>query len=284
VSLPTPILSLRGKRVFLSASIPAKERAARFRRIPDASVFITEAVIALARAVLSHGGTLVMGAHPTISPLVMQVAAEYRPPAPREDEESSWKRSSEFVREMPEPQIVVYQSKVFEGRVPDETLFLGRMGYAKIAWTERVDKERFSKRKSAPIAPKSLELMRRQMIEETRPDAMVCAGGMEGTEEEARIFSELRSDRPIFVLESTGGAAAILEGKAGVTKVRVMDREFIHEIETLRRKHPLRREKTPFSLGSEVEQERAEEPPELLPDDVLYPLIMQTIVDDLGSH
>lgn len=72
---------LRDRRALLlfSASVPAIERAEIYRRI-EAAEAIEEAVVSLARAVLSEGGTLVCGGHPTISPLLALVVREYVTP------------------------------------------------------------------------------------------------------------------------------------------------------------------------------------------------------------
>ena len=64
---------LRGRSVFLSASIPVRPG---FRRVSGAAVEIEEAVVSFARAVLKEEGTVVFGAHPSISPLVASVASE----------------------------------------------------------------------------------------------------------------------------------------------------------------------------------------------------------------
>src|ERR1700741_86045 len=86
---------LKSAAVFLGASIPDPVRwPGEF----DPGE-ITDAVVAAARAVLSAGGTLVSGAHPTITPLLLHVAAEF--PA-REDE----------------PPVLVYQSALFESVLP----------------------------------------------------------------------------------------------------------------------------------------------------------------------
>jgi hypothetical protein len=71
---------LRGKSILLSASIPAPERTDQYRSVPLGSFEIDQAVISLARAVFSEGGQLVLGGHPSISPLIAMVAGEYREP------------------------------------------------------------------------------------------------------------------------------------------------------------------------------------------------------------
>ena len=52
--------------------------------------------------------------------------------------------------------------------------------------------------------------MRETMLEAARPDAMVCIGGMEGLEDEVALALERVPRFPIYLLERTGGAAALL--------------------------------------------------------------------------
>ena len=63
---------LRDVTVFLGGSIPDP---GRWEGHFDARE-ITDATVAAARAILYAGGTLVTGAHPTIAPLILYVAAE----------------------------------------------------------------------------------------------------------------------------------------------------------------------------------------------------------------
>lgn len=273
---------LRGKTLFLSASVPNHTREKRYRRIESAHIEIEEAVISLARAVLSEEGRLVFGGHPSISPLVAMVAAEYLTPRYAESEIS-------LVEEGLAP-IAIYQSRAFEGFLPDKTWQLYRLRYADIHWTEAVSGEKYDPTLGAGAVQcaKSLSLMRRTMLEQTRPDAMVCAGGMEGVEEEMKLFREMMSGRPIYVLETTGGAAALIAhgmrelGQArGLPHepIRVFDRELLMRLEPLRAELPKARQ-------PELMQER---PYEGIPEEekefryTPYPLIMQMIVRDLSG-
>jgi hypothetical protein len=253
-----PQRRLAGCTVFLSASVPSPERAERYRRVEDAHVEIEEAVISLARAVFTEGGALVFGGHPTISPLVAMVAGEYITP-----------RLAGGSEEEVRTPIHIYQSEAYKGYVPDETLMMFRAGYATLHWTEAVDGERFDPEapRDRPRCPKSLRRMREQMIRETAPVAMVCIGGMEGVEEEAKIFRELRKREPIYVFGETGGAAALLAERRGDETLRVIDREI------LKRLGPLRRS----SERQDTRRVREEPVRDLVP----YPLIAQTLVEEL---
>ncbi|MGH8300567.1 MAG: hypothetical protein ACRET5_03775, partial [Steroidobacteraceae bacterium] len=97
--------ALRSKAVFLSASFPSGDRGQAFR--PYDAEAIADAVVAITRAVLYAGGRLVFGGHPTISPLVLLIAAELDTKG----------------------RVDIFQTRYFEGQVPPETLELDKRGY-----------------------------------------------------------------------------------------------------------------------------------------------------------
>lgn len=246
---------LRGKTIFLSASIPKPERGERYRRVSDAPFEIEQAVISLARAVFSEGGHLVFGGHPTISPLVAMVVGEYREP-----------RFAESGKDRNAAPVEIFQSQAFEGHLPDETLLMYRLGYASITWVEAVDNERYqpdAQNNEAPC-PRSMERMRTRMLDQSSPDAMVCIGGMEGLEAEVKLVIEKLPKMPIYVLERTGGAAGLLRNLYP-NNLRMIDTEVILRVEKLR-----------ADIQSVIEQKRHRA---LVP----YPLVMQTIVEEI-SH
>jgi hypothetical protein len=146
-----------------------------------------------------------------------------------------------------------------------------RLGYATLTWTDAVDGEEFDPETqyTEPPCPKSLRDMRIAMIRDLRPVAMVCIGGMEGVEEEFKVFTELRNGFPIYALTSTGGAASILAEHPNEL-VRAIDIEVIKRLEDRRREQ--------FTeLESVIIGDREERPT------TPYPLIMQTIVDDVAG-
>ena len=194
---------LRGRSVFLSASIPVRPG---FRRVSGAAVEIEEAVVSFARAVLKEEGTVVFGAHPSISPLVASVASEYLSPrlrtgAPPEVESIGKPERSG-------PGVVIYQSHAYDGQLPDKTWEMYRLGFADLVWCGAKGGEQFDPKNPRVQCPLSLLFMREQMIGRESPCAMVAIGGMEGVIEEAHIFlgdKPLRA--PLYVMETTGGAA-----------------------------------------------------------------------------
>jgi hypothetical protein len=275
---------LHGRRVLLAASVPSVRRDRRFQRAPDAHVWIPEAVIVLTRSVLAHDGILVMGAHPTISPLVALVAGEYRIPSVVEGQRQTTTQEPLGAMRQVEPRITVYQSRVFEGHIPAETSFLAQLGFARLIWTDLVGNEIFNphQRLRRPPAPRSVRHMRERMINETIPDAIVCIGGMEGVIDEALLFAELRPGARIYALATTGGAASLLPDRPELAnRVRAIDLEVLHDLE--RRRERLR---MPSEQVQEPDRDQGVEPRHdqlPLPQTVPYPLIMQMIIDELGE-
>jgi|GEM_PF-2337987 len=216
---------LHGVTIFLSASIPTRERSDEYKRIPEAPQQIEEAVVCIARAIFMEGGTLVFGAHPSISPLVARVVDHYYLPAAAEElprergperDDSQWQN----------PSLVIYQSRVWEKYWAEATERLTRHPLVRVIWIDAEPGETVNLEiKDRAQAPKSMKKMRESMIEQTSPVAMIAIGGMRGVFDEARIFAKLRPSQPIFTLGTTGGAAALLpENPEYGNRTRVVDR------------------------------------------------------------
>jgi len=157
------------KNIFLSASIPLKERDAEYYDTADV-IAIRDAVLALTTEVLPRY-RLIWGGHPSITPLIAHVM------------ERLGFNSQEHV--------TLYQSKFFEKFFPkDNELF------AKIILTENMG-DRDS----------SLLKMRERMFEENEFVAGVFIGGMEGIEDELKLFREYHPGAIILPVASTGAAA-----------------------------------------------------------------------------
>lgn len=221
-------MQLKGQTVFLSASAPAEERAAKYRRAPDARFRIDEAVVSVARAVFSEGGNLAFGAHPSITPLVAFVVSEYQASDPRKAIEKN-----DYVR----PLVIMYQSRVWEALWAPRNQALAKSPCVRLTWTDSAEGEEVSNygRADRPQAPASLLAMRRQMIRECNPLCMVAIGGMEGVEDEAEVFFEIYPRRPVFVFASTGGAAELLAENSkksnAMPTVHVVDADIQSEME-----------------------------------------------------
>jgi hypothetical protein len=174
---------LRGSTVFLSSSIPNPQHWSGYFDARE----ITDAVVAAARAVLTAGGLLVTGAHPTISPLLLYVAAEF----PNDPER---------------PRVVVYQSGLFEPIMPEATRRFQNDGISILRITPPVPGER-------PVRGEwdgSLRLMREQMFSETEPAAGIYIGGMADISKEFEMLDERRPRPLAYALAAPGGEAAKL--------------------------------------------------------------------------
>jgi hypothetical protein len=218
---------LLGRAILLSASVPSLERAEIYTRI-EAAEAIEEAVVSLARAVFSEGGTLVFGGHPTISPLVALVLREYLTP-----------RVAERFREHGEgerhgPQVEIYQSEAYRERVAVATQRLKQHAGVRVHWIESVGGEVADPDvRDRPQAPESMRRMRLDMLKRNDLVGMVCIGGMEGVEEEAKLLHDHRKELPIYALESTGGAASKLAlGRANREWVRVPEHGVRERVES----------------------------------------------------
>jgi len=210
---------LQRRSVFLSASVPSPARAEKYSRVPDAQVEIEDAVVNLARAVFAEGGRLVFGGHPSISPLVAMVAAEYRAvPA--------WSAGDGLA-----PRVLIHQLDVFKqkGEIPDATTLMERLGQAKVQWHQTDPIEAAQKpRPGEPPYPASMERMRRGMIEDSTLAAMICIGGMEGVERESELFLDLQRGKPVHLMTRSGGATALLVERYRMrTNVRATDQEVL---------------------------------------------------------
>lgn len=236
----------RKPTILLSASVPNPKT--EFAISPAERTNLDEAVMSLARAIFSSCGRLVFGGHPTISPLIATIAGEYAPPS--EDVAS---------RKDPLGNVLagIYQSRIFEGRVPFETLLLFRLGFARIVWIDPAPGESWNDddpRTPSEKYKNSLVKMRRRMIADSDPDAMVCAGGMAGVHEEIKAFRKLRPGKPVYLLEGTGGATAraAMERSPGM---HVIDRDVLERL-----------------------REANHDPHDEIRPAVLYPIVAQTIV------
>jgi hypothetical protein len=201
--------------ILLSASVPSAKRSEKYLKIKNAQIQIEEAVIGLARNTFQAGGKLIFGGHPSISPLVAMVATEF-------DLNRNVEERKEDEGQKP---ITIFQSRAYAEVIPQETSGLFKLGYSDIVWTDAMNGEYYLPgREDSRQCAESLYEMRRVMME--RPlDALVCIGGMEGVEDEFRMFRGRHPDKLIFLLESTGGATRILaQDFSSVESVKIIDR------------------------------------------------------------
>src|SRR6266404_9006769 len=182
-----PTSRLHGSSVFLSASVPTPERRDEYERIPEAPLRIEEAVVCVARAVFIEGGTLVFGAHPSISPLIARVVDHYHLPAPAEKTDRKSEREN-LDLEWKNPSLVMYQSRVWSDLWAENSQRLTQHPLTSLRWVDAVEGESVDRKvKDRPQASKSMERMRIAMIKETAPVAMIAIGGMKGVLDEAEL-------------------------------------------------------------------------------------------------
>ena len=159
--------------LFLSASVPVAGRAdGKYLATADI-IAIRDAVIALASVVLPRYH-LIWGGHPSITPLLANVL----------------RHSNKEVNSS----VTVYQSGYFVKEFPKENKDVEH-----VVVTESLG-ERVS----------SLDLMRRRMVIENDFAAAVFIGGMDGVEDEYKMFVESHPEAKVFPMASTGAAALML--------------------------------------------------------------------------
>ncbi len=156
--------------VFLSASIPSPDRDPVYMRSANLMA-IREAVSALTLVVVPTT-RLVFGGHPAISPLVHLAAERLGVP----------------------DHVFIYQSSFFQNVIPPSSL-----KFRHLIWTPAgVDRT------------SSLLRMRQEMITSEPFHAGVFIGGMEGVEDEFKLFQQYHPNALILAVASTGAAARLL--------------------------------------------------------------------------
>jgi hypothetical protein len=160
------------KNIFLSASIPLRERDPKYYDSVDI-IAIRDAVIALTTVVLPKY-RLIWGGHPSITPIIFYVM----------------QRLGLSIQE----HVLLYQSKFFEKHFPEDN-----NKFQNVIFTENTF-EKYS----------SLLLMRKRMFSENPFVAGVFIGGMEGIEDEFKLFKEFHSSALVLPIASTGAAAKIV--------------------------------------------------------------------------
>jgi hypothetical protein len=182
---PVQRRSLEGRTVFLSASIPDPERWHGAAWDP---LKITDAVVAIARSVLGHGGVLVTAAHPTIAPLLLYVQRDL----PNDDMRSA---------------VRVFQSSYFSDKLPDAIASFSPEAIEFVPIRTSGD--------HTPDLEASLLYLRAEMFERTQPIGAFFVGGMQGILDEHALLKS-RGRTRLFPLRDPGGAGSELELNASV--------------------------------------------------------------------
>jgi hypothetical protein len=146
------------------------------------------AVMELTKAALMRQAQLIFGAHPAISPMVLEAARN--------------------VGAEPDS-IVIFQSDFFADRIPGSTLALADWSAGRLFFTrQRPARRQYDARKE------SLTEMRSLMVSLPNLRGAIFVGGMEGVEEEAKLFKSAHPDLPRYAIASTGSAALDLFDRA----------------------------------------------------------------------
>lgn len=159
--------------LFLSASVPIQGRADGLYLKTADVIAIRDSVIALASVALPQYH-LIWGGHPSITPLIANVL----------------KHSNKEVNSS----VTEYQSAFFVKEFPEENKYVAH----KVITEDLGDHQ------------KSLDLMRHKMLVENEYAAAVFIGGMDGVENEHKLFVEAHPTSKVFPVASTGAAALML--------------------------------------------------------------------------
>jgi hypothetical protein len=269
---------LGGRYVFLSASVPHESQPA-FYQFAGQTEAIDETVVGFVRALFSAGGRLVFGAHPSISPMIAQIAGEY----------VGVESGETPVGNAAAPLIKMYQSKVFEEHITRDSRQLHRLGLAEMILTEAASGEVFRRGHGTggQQCPRSLKAMRHRMIDETQPIAMVCIGGMQGIHEEFSSFVDYKKGKdlkaPIYLLAYAGGATLQLAAdpmRASIPDVVVITSDFFGRMS--QEYHNLMMQEWQRTA---VEGEKAVAPGQrFVPNQMLGVMVGRRIVEDLASR
>ncbi len=154
------------KNIFLSASIPLRERDPKYYDSADI-VAIRDAVITLTTVVLPKY-RLIWGGHPSITPIIYYVM----------------QRLGLSIQE----HVLLYQSEFFKKHFPKDN-----NKFQNVILTENtLEKD------------SSLLLMRKRMFSENPVVAGVFIGGMEGIEDEYKLFRDFYPEAIVLPIASTG--------------------------------------------------------------------------------
>lgn len=160
------------KSIFLSASIPIKERHPKYFDTADI-IAIRDAVIALVTIVLPKH-KLVWGGHPSITPIIYYVM----------------ERLNLNIQE----HVTLYQTQYFEHLYPEDN-----NKFKNVILTENTGE-----------VQSSILLMRKRMFSENDFSAGIFIGGMNGIEDEFKLFTEFHPSALLLPVASTGAATQIV--------------------------------------------------------------------------
>jgi len=186
------------KNIFLSASIPLRERHPKYYETADI-IAIRDAVIALTSIALTNH-RIVWGGHPSITPLIYYVIERMLiSKLEREDWELPLNEDEKDLIESQlkgkiQQHVLLYQSLFFKEDFPPENEL-----FKNVVLTENVGD-----------IHSSIQHMRHRMFSENEFAAAVFIGGMDGIEVEYKMFQEYHPKAIILPIASTGAATKIV--------------------------------------------------------------------------
>lgn len=180
--------------IFLSASVPV---AGRGHYHDTANPFLIQCAIRELVISIIRSHRVVWGGHPSITPMIWNIC---------EDLSVNYANA-----------VVLYQSRFFEDRFPEENERFGNVVY-----TDAVPGDREA----------SLLRMREAMLSRDGLAAAVFIGGMDGVEAEFSIFQQHHPNALTLAVPAPGGAALDLAQRLGVA-----DQQSLHNIDFARLFH-----------------------------------------------
>ena len=179
--------------IFLSASIPVMGRGNYYK---TADPFLIQFAVRQLVTTMIRDQKIVWGGHPAITPMVLTIC---------EDLQIDYSKS-----------VILYQSRFFEDRFPQETYF------DNIILIDAVPGNR----------DMSLSRMREAMLSREDLKAAVFVGGMEGVEVEYEMFRHFHPDGKVLPVPAAGGAARHLAIECGYDEDMLDDVDFARMFRT----------------------------------------------------
>jgi hypothetical protein len=146
------------------------------------------AVTELTKAALMREVQVIFGAHPAISPMVLEAARNAGAPP---------------------DSILIFQSDFFANCIPRSTLELSDWSAGRLFFTRQRSADRRYDARNL-----SLTEMRSLMVSAKNLRGAIFVGGMEGVEDEAKLFKLAHPNLPRYAVASTGSAALDLFDRA----------------------------------------------------------------------
>lgn len=171
--------------IFLSASVPVPGRGHYHE---TANPFLIQCAVRELVISVIRTHRVVWGGHPSITPMIWSIC---------EDLDVEYAKS-----------VVLYQSRFFQDRLPEENARFGNVVY-----TDAVDGDREG----------SLVIMRETMLARSDLVAGVFVGGMEGIEAELAIFQRAQPNGRVVLVASPGGAARDVAVRLAGSRVPDLD-------------------------------------------------------------